>query len=650
MPKVSVIIPVYNVEDYLRQCLDSVVNQTLRDIEVICVDDGSTDASPAILAEYAAKDPRVKVISQPNAGAGAARNRGLDVARGDYLFFFDPDDYAEPDMLGALVARADETGAEVVIAGRQVLDAAVGKIVEASLPSPRLASLGQPFAPLDAPTLAIDAGVMPWNKLFRRSFVSSQKIRFQEVRRANDLAFTCTALCAAARLVTAPVSGYVFRRSRKGSLQTTAGEDPTAFAAALLRFREELEARGLYAAHRRAYANLALAHCYYNLFGRPEVDAFTRLYAALRDRLFAALGLAETRLDDFDNKTHARYLKLTRENADPLPLLMQILKERHANWVALEQLKRTASLDREACARLESALSRADASARADEAYARFTAFELKSAQLREAPLGPGAHHAGGDEGHLRFLHERQLSLLKEVKAVCERHALRYYLIAGTLLGAVRHKGFIPWDDDVDIAMPRPDFERFGQYAAELPPDLSYQAPDARGYPLFIAMVRQNGTFADGLLRRFPVHHGIGIDIFPLDACPGGDKAAAGVFRRVEAFTSALLAKGDGSLELGPRAFPARLVFKALTHLPSAALKALRRREVRRAAARADGSRLCTLTGRHRYPAEAYPSAWFASSVPVEFEGEAFAAPVGWEPLLAHMYGDWRTPAKEGGR
>ena len=82
MPQVSVVIPVYNIEAHLRQCLDSVAGQTLSDLEVICVDDGSTDTSPAILEEYAQKDPRFQVVRQANAGPGAARNRGMERSLG----------------------------------------------------------------------------------------------------------------------------------------------------------------------------------------------------------------------------------------------------------------------------------------------------------------------------------------------------------------------------------------------------------------------------------------------------------------------------------------------------------------------------------------------------------------------------------------
>ena len=101
-PKVSVIIPVYNTEKYLRECLDSVINQTLRDIEIICVDDGSTDGSSAVLEEFAAKDHRVAVIKKGNGGQSSARNRGMLSATGEYIYFLDSDDYIRIDALEQL--------------------------------------------------------------------------------------------------------------------------------------------------------------------------------------------------------------------------------------------------------------------------------------------------------------------------------------------------------------------------------------------------------------------------------------------------------------------------------------------------------------------------------------------------------------------
>ena len=114
MPKVSIIIPVYNVAPYLRQCLDSVVNQTMRDIEAVCVDDGSTDGSAAILAEYAARDARIRVISIPNSGTVVARKRAVAAAAGEWCLFLDPDDWIAPETCERMVSVAAASGADVV--------------------------------------------------------------------------------------------------------------------------------------------------------------------------------------------------------------------------------------------------------------------------------------------------------------------------------------------------------------------------------------------------------------------------------------------------------------------------------------------------------------------------------------------------------
>lgn len=113
-PQVSVIIPVYNVAQYLRQCLDSVTGQTLSDIEIICVNDGSTDGSPAILEEYREKDGRIVVINRENGGVSAARNCGMEHARGKYVYFLDSDDYLDPEALGKTVRLAEDNEADGV--------------------------------------------------------------------------------------------------------------------------------------------------------------------------------------------------------------------------------------------------------------------------------------------------------------------------------------------------------------------------------------------------------------------------------------------------------------------------------------------------------------------------------------------------------
>lgn len=95
MVEISVVVPVYNVETYLEECLNSIINQTFSDIEIICINDGSTDSSLDILNDYSKKDDRIKIINQENKGLGATRNKGIDLAKGKYIFFIDSDDYIE---------------------------------------------------------------------------------------------------------------------------------------------------------------------------------------------------------------------------------------------------------------------------------------------------------------------------------------------------------------------------------------------------------------------------------------------------------------------------------------------------------------------------------------------------------------------------
>ena len=127
-PKISVIIPVYNVEKYLRECLDSVVNQTMRDIEIICVNDGSTDNSLDILKEYAAKDDRIIVINQTNGFVGSARNNGLKIAKGEYIQFVDSDDYLELNACETAYKYALQYNADVVVFGNKNFPEQIGNV------------------------------------------------------------------------------------------------------------------------------------------------------------------------------------------------------------------------------------------------------------------------------------------------------------------------------------------------------------------------------------------------------------------------------------------------------------------------------------------------------------------------------------------
>ena len=116
-PLISVVVPIYNVEHYLERCLDSIISQTYTNLEIILVDDGSTDRSGAIADAYAAKDSRVKVIHQKNGGLSIARNTGIEACRGEYLLFIDSDDYIAPNMCECLLSHLTEADADIAIGG-----------------------------------------------------------------------------------------------------------------------------------------------------------------------------------------------------------------------------------------------------------------------------------------------------------------------------------------------------------------------------------------------------------------------------------------------------------------------------------------------------------------------------------------------------
>ena len=198
-PCISVIIPVYNVEKYLRQCLDSVVNQTLKDIEIICVDDGSTDGSLKILKDYAVKDSRIKIIKQKNKGAATARNKGLENSKGEFLYFIDSDDYLEFDAFEKIYKKITETNAEICVFKNGKYHQATGTLEPCDWENSILnIPKKETFNKYDIPKVFFQfCNVPAWSKMYKASFVKNNRIRFQNLKTCNDVYFNCITLVKA---------------------------------------------------------------------------------------------------------------------------------------------------------------------------------------------------------------------------------------------------------------------------------------------------------------------------------------------------------------------------------------------------------------------------------------------------------------------
>jgi glycosyltransferase involved in cell wall biosynthesis len=183
MPKVSVIIPVYNAEKYLRKCLDSVVNQTLRDIEIICVNDGSTDGSFATLEEYAKKDSRIVIINQNNGGLSCARNSGLGITKAEYITFIDSDDWVELNMCEIFYNTIEKKNVDIVIGAVNVIkDDSSDELVEkrANTATQYYDSLNIPRGKYKFGGRFMDFRASAWGKLYKKSIIDKHNFRFPD--------------------------------------------------------------------------------------------------------------------------------------------------------------------------------------------------------------------------------------------------------------------------------------------------------------------------------------------------------------------------------------------------------------------------------------------------------------------------------------
>ena len=290
--KVSVILPVYNCENYLRQCLDSLVAQTLHEIEIICINDGSTDHSGDILTEYAAADGRFVVIHTENKGAGAARNAGLKIACGKYLSFLDSDDWFEPNMLSIAYQKAECDKADITIFRSAQYDNETGKETLCTY-SVRLDMLPQ-YRTFSASDLdcSMFRSIMgwAWDKLYNRSFVLSNDLFFQEQRTTNDMYFTYISLYKASRITVCDQFLYHQRRNVGSSLSSTREQSWQCFYKALCEVKRELKEMGIWARYEPDFVDYSLHSCLWNLNTLSEKQG-QELYQKLKQEWFENLGI-----------------------------------------------------------------------------------------------------------------------------------------------------------------------------------------------------------------------------------------------------------------------------------------------------------------------------------------------------------------------
>ena len=275
---ISVIIPVYNVAPWLRECLDSVRAQTFTDWECICVDDGSTDSSPDILDEYAAKDKRFRIVRREHSNAGAARNIGMDLAQGEFLSFLDSDDVFSPWMFETMLESIERNNAD--IAACQYRSFKDGETIPA-FP----ACEGKEII-YDHPARNTDIFrtwiSWAWDKLFRSKFVRDNHIRFQEIPAWNDMLFVDSAL-ALAQTVIATDSPLVLHRVHACSIMAK-NSGKTYFSDSLLAFYDRFLSDNSYKNDNLdvCFRLAVLRNARFMIQGTKSVAEFESIYCSAR--------------------------------------------------------------------------------------------------------------------------------------------------------------------------------------------------------------------------------------------------------------------------------------------------------------------------------------------------------------------------------
>ena len=301
---ISVIIPVYNGEKFLRECLDSVLNQSLEEIQIICVNDGSTDSTSSILKEYESNDDRLFIVTMENhSNAGNCRNEGMKYATGEYLSFLDADDFFEPNMLKDAYEVAKRDDADICMFRRQLFDNAKGVYVD-SLWSMKLEEMpsNRPFSSHESSdSLFTMSSCTAWDKLFKRSFIQTNNILFQNIESCNDMLFVYSAYSVANSITTLDKVLAYQRINHPKHLSKGIEYLWSNFYYALLALKNFLIEKEIYAEFKNSFVNWAIDFCMWN---KDNFGGIFKEYIiqALKHQIFNTLDISSTPRDYFQNK------------------------------------------------------------------------------------------------------------------------------------------------------------------------------------------------------------------------------------------------------------------------------------------------------------------------------------------------------------
>lgn len=445
MTKLSIIVPVYNVEKYLPKCLESLIKQTLKDIEIICVNDGSMDNSLAILKEFASKDSRIRIIDNQHQGVAKTRNTGIEQSTGEYIGFVDSDDYIDIDFFEKLYNSATKSNSDIAIASI-LKHKNFFNIYNAKYTKEETAITIQ-----DKIKLCEDKKhffFYAWNKIYHSGFIKENNIKFSEGQIYEDVMFAIKALYYSNKIIS--VYGtkyhYIEHENSLTKYKDKTGEKEQDLVKAYSELQEFCNSKNIEIPERLNY------------YTKENFGFILNLYK----------GKYQSKIQLFNIFTIA-----TISNYSETRNLITIL------GFKIKIAKREIAKERQ------------------ENVF-----YQYKKDKIDITKVPPA-------QGLLRDIQLANLALLKELAYVCEKNNFKYILDAGTLLGAVRHSRFIPWDDDIDILMFREDYEKI----------VSAFKNTTRNSDIYAEYHRDKDTNSQYFIKikhkKCPF---LGVDIFPLDS------------------------------------------------------------------------------------------------------------------------------------
>nr|WP_177297018.1 glycosyltransferase family 2 protein [uncultured Blautia sp.] len=337
IPDVSVIIPTYNVEKYIEQCLQSLLAQTYKNFEVICVDDGSTDETVPAIKRLLASDSRIQLIQMPHCGkAGLMRNKGIEKASGEYLLFLDGDDFFEAQLIEHTLQRIREDKADICLFDARLYYEESKSFIEAGHMLKKDYVPGQiPYEGKSCPyVLNISTGC-PWTKLFRREFILENHLEFMPLHRSNDLFFVCVSMVLAKR-ITVLEEKLVNYRKWENSLQTANASTPWDWYKALAAVKSKLIESGVYSDVELSFKNYVVDVGFYNLESLKTAESFFKVYEKLKNEMlqeFDLLDFEREQCYSCNKDKYELYLNMRKDNAgEYLFHEVQMLKEEKTYW------------------------------------------------------------------------------------------------------------------------------------------------------------------------------------------------------------------------------------------------------------------------------------------------------------------------------